>query len=251
MTKITPHHILERKLAGGKISALTAYDYPTAKLIDDCGIDIILVGDSLGMVVLGYKDTTQVTIEDMVHHLSAVARSSPRALIVADLPFGTYENGRDALHHARMLMSAGAEAVKLEGGTERKEAVEAIIAEKIPLMGHIGMLPQNVRNEGGYKIKGRTDAEKERLLKDARFLDKAGVFSMVMELIIPSVSEEVTQTVTCPTIGIGSGPNCDGQVLVIHDLIGAFPWFTPKFVQPKADVSGEILKAIRAWQQSF
>ena len=233
----------ERKRRGERITALTAYDYPTARLLDESGIDIILVGDSLGMVVLGYPDTTQVTLEEMLHHTSAVARGVKRALLVADLSIGTYETPAAAVETAQRLVEAGAQAVKLEGGLSRVTQIEAIVRAGIPLMAHIGMLPQSVREEGGYKVKGRTAAGAERLLADAQAVEKAGAFSVVLEIVAAETAKKITASIGIPTIGIGSGEHCDGQILVTHDLIGLYPWFTPKFVSPEAHVADEIRRA--------
>lgn len=237
----------EKKRRGERITSLTAYDYPTARLLDESGIDIILVGDSLGMVVLGYEDTTEVTLEVMVHHTRAVARAVKRALLVADLPIHSYDNPEQALASARALVAAGAQAVKLEGGASHVAQIEAIVRSGIPLMGHIGMLPQSVRVEGGYKLKGRTPAEAEVLLRDARAVQAAGAFSVVLEIVAAETARQISQAIEIPTIGIGSGEGCDGQILVTHDLIGLFPWFTPKFVRREADVAGEIRKATAAF----
>ena len=237
----------EMKRRGEKITALTAYDYPTARLLDESGIDIILVGDSLGMVVLGYEDTTEVTLAEMVHHTRAAARGVKRALLVGDLPIHTYEDAAQAVASARALVEAGAHAVKLEGGASHVPQIEAIIAAGIPVMGHIGMLPQSVREEGGYKVKGRTQAEAEALLRDAVAVEKAGVFAVVLEIVSPETARQITNALAIPTIGIGSGSHCDGQILVTHDLIGLFPWFTPKFVSPEARVADEIRRATQAF----
>ncbi len=237
----------EKKRRGERITALTAYDYPTARLLDESGIDLILVGDSLGMVVLGYEDTTQVTLPEMVHHTRAVARGVKRALLVGDLPIHTYNDPAQAVSSARALVEAGAHAVKLEGGASHVAQIEAIISAGIPVMGHIGMLPQSVREEGGYKVKGRTQAEAEALLRDARAIEKAGVFAVVLEIVSPEAAREITGALEIPTIGIGSGSHCDGQILVTHDLIGLFPWFTPKFVSPEARVADEIRKAVQVF----
>jgi 3-methyl-2-oxobutanoate hydroxymethyltransferase len=235
----------EKKRRGERITALTAYDYPTARLLDESGIDVILVGDSLGMVVLGYEDTTQVTLPEMVHHTRAVARGVKRALLVGDLPIHTYDDPAQAVSSARALVEAGAQAVKLEGGSSHIAQIEAIIASGIPVMGHIGMLPQSVREEGGYKVKGRTQAEAEVLLRDAVAVEKAGAFAVVLEIVSPEATRQITNALEIPTIGIGSGSHCDGQILVTHDLIGLFPWFTPKFVSPEARVADEIRKAVQ------
>lgn len=238
---------IEKKERGDRITALTAYDYPTARLLDEAGIDIILVGDSLGMVVLGDQDTTEVTLDAMLHHTRAVARAVQRALLVADMPIHTYDTPEQAVATARALTAAGAQAVKLEGGASHRAQIEAVVGATIPLMAHIGMLPQSVRQEGGYKLKGRTDAEAAALLSDARAVEAAGAFSLVLEIVAAETARQITNAVRIPTIGIGSGVSCDGQILVTHDLIGLFPWFTPKFVKPEADVAGEIRKAAAAF----
>ena len=237
----------ELKRRGEKITALTAYDYPTARLLDETGIEIILVGDSLGMVVLGYEDTTPVTLDEMLHHTRAVGRGAKRALLIADMPIHTYDTPEQALSTARKFLEAGAQGVKLEGGASHVAQIEAITSAGIPFMAHIGMLPQSVRAEGGYRIKGRTPAEAEALLADARAVEKAGAFSVVLEIVIAELAKQITQAIAIPTIGIGSGEHCDGQILVTHDLIGLFPWFTPKFVSPQARVAGEIRKAAQAF----
>jgi 3-methyl-2-oxobutanoate hydroxymethyltransferase len=237
----------EMKRRGEKITALTAYDYPMARLLDESGIDIILVGDSVGMVVLGYEDTTSVTLEEMLHHTRAVARAVKGALLVVDLPIHTYETPEQAVATAKQLVDAGAQAVKLEGGKSHVPQIGAIADAGIPLMAHIGMLPQSVREEGGYKLKGRTLVEAEALIRDARAVEKAGAFSVVLEIVAKETARQVTNAIGIPTIGIGSGEHCDGQILVTHDLIGLFPWFTPKFVSPEARVAEEIRKATRAF----
>ena len=239
----------DKKLRGERITALTAYDYPTARLLDESGIDVILVGDSLGMVVLGYEDTTQVTLDEMIHHTKAAARGVKQALLVADFPIDTYNNPAQAVATARALIAAGAQAVKLEGGVTHVPQIEAIINEGIPVMGHIGMLPQSVREEGGYKVKGRTQSEAEALIRDGQALEKVGVFSVVLEIVNPEAARQITEALSIPTIGIGSGEDCDGQILVTHDLIGLFPWFTPKFVSPEARVADEIRKAVQIFIQ--
>ena len=235
------------KKRGEKITALTAYDYPTGRLLDETGIDIVLVGDSLGMVVLGYQDTTRVTLDEMLHHTRAVARGVTRALLVADMPIHTYDTPQQAVATAKRLVDAGAHAVKLEGGVSHLAQIEAITQTGIPFMAHIGMLPQSVRHEGGYKVKGKTQLEAEALIADARAVEKAGAFSVVLEIVIADLARQITKAVDIPTIGIGSGEHCDGQILVTHDLIGFFPWFTPKFVSPEARVADEIRKATRAF----
>jgi 3-methyl-2-oxobutanoate hydroxymethyltransferase len=237
----------EMKKRGEKITALTAYDYPTARLLDESGIDIILVGDSLGMVVLGYEDTTQVTLEEMLHHTRAAARGVKTALVVGDMPIHTFETPEEAVATAKEFIEAGAQAVKLEGGATHVAHIEAITRAGIPYMGHIGMLPQRVREQGGYKVKGKTQSEAEALIADALAVEKAGAFSVVLEIVVPDIAKQITNAIGIPTIGIGSGEHCDGQILVTHDLIGLFPWFTPKFVSPEARVAEEIRHAARAF----
>src|SRR5437016_10498084 len=237
------------KSRGEKITALTAYDYPTGRLLDESGIDIILVGDSVGMVVLGYQDTTRVTLEEMLHHTRAAARGVKQAFLVADMPIHSYDTPTQAAETAKKFVEAGAQAVKLEGGVSHVAQIEAITQAGIPFMAHIGMLPQSVREEGGYKVKGRTRSEAEALIADAHAVEKAGAFSVVLEIVVPDIAKQITNAIGIPTIGIGSGEQCDGQILVTHDLIGFFPWFTPKFVTPEARVAEEVRKAARAFRE--
>ena len=246
MNKISPETIRSWK-GTRRISALTAYDFPTARLLDEAGIDLLLVGDSLGMTVLGYPDTTQVQIEDVVHHTRAVARGVSSALIVADLPIHSYESTDLAVQSSRRLIAAGAHAVKLEGGQAWAAQIRAITDAGIPFVGHIGMLPQHVLEEGGYRTKGRTAIERSFLLDEARVIQENGGFAVVLELIDPSAAAQITQSVSIATIGIGSGTACDGQILVFHDLVGYFPWFKPKHAKPEGNVAAEISKAARAY----
>jgi 3-methyl-2-oxobutanoate hydroxymethyltransferase len=250
-SKITVETIRAMKGRGEKIAALTAYDFPMTKLLDEASVPLLLVGDSLGMVVLGYPDTTHVTQAEMEHHVRAAARAKPDALLGADLPFKSYEAISSAVENAKRLVVAGAEFVKAEGGREILPQIAAIIAAGIPFCGHLGMLPQHVLEEGGYHIKGKKDAEHQKLLEDAQALAEAGAFAIVLELVTPPVAKEISQSILIPTIGIGSGPDCDGQILVTHDLVGAFPWFTPRFVKPKANCSGEIKSAVTAWKNEL
>jgi 3-methyl-2-oxobutanoate hydroxymethyltransferase len=231
-----------RKQRRERIAMLTAYDYPMARLLDESGIDLVLVGDSLGMVVLGYPDTTRVTLADILHHLRAVRRGVKRAAIIADLPIGTCETVEDAVTNSKLLVEAGASAVKLEGALVPQ--IRAIVQEGIPVMGHLGMLPQQVLLEGGYKVKGRTSEDADRLLREAKLVEEAGAFSVVLELVEAEAAQRISDGISIPTIGIGSGLGCDGQVLVTHDLIGIFPWFKPRFVRQKAQVAGEIQRAV-------
>ena len=247
VNKITPDIIRSWKVSGRKITALTAYDFPTAKLLDESDIDLILVGDSLGMTVLGYPDTTRVRMDDMVHHTGAVSRAVTSALIVADLPIHSYDRPDLAVENARRLIAAGADAVKLEGAHACSEQIRAITGVGIELIGHIGMLPQHVLEEGGYHRKGRTPEEREFLLKEAEVIEESGGFGLVLELVDPPTAASITRSISIPTIGIGSGYGCDGQILVFHDLVGYFPWFTPKHAKPEGDVAGEVRKAVRAY----
>ena len=246
--KITVAEIRAMKARGEKIAALTAYDYPMARLLDECGVPLLLVVDSVGMVVLGYPDTTHVTLAEMLHHTRAVARARTSALVGADLPFKSYETPESAVANARQLAAAGAEFVKAEGGREILPQVQAILAAGIPFCGHLGMLPQHVLEEGGYHIKGRQEAEHQALIADALALAAAGAFAIVLELVTPPVARELSAQVSVPTIGIGSGADCDGQILVTHDLTGSFPWFTPRFVKPRANCAAEIKTAVSEWK---
>jgi 3-methyl-2-oxobutanoate hydroxymethyltransferase len=249
--KNTPDQIRAMK-GRAPIAALTAYDYPMTRLLDECGVPILLVGDSLGMVVLGYPDTTHVTMAEMEHHVGAAARAKPSALLGGDLPYRSYETPEQAVANARRLLAAGADFVKAEGGREILPQVQAIIAAGIPFMGHIGMLPQHVVEEGGkYRIKGRDEAGRAKLLDDAAALAGAGAFAVVLELVTPPVAKEVTAGFPFATIGIGSGPDCDGQILVTPDLLGTFPWFTPKFVRQQLR-SAELMRgAVSQWMNSL
>ena len=247
MSKTTVEQIREMK-GKVRIPALTAYDFPSAKLLDEAGIPLILVGDSLGMVVLGYPDTTHVTMDEMLHHVRAVTRAKPSALVAADLPYRTYETEELALANAKRLIDAGADVVKAEGGHEIAKQISAITQAGIPFCGHLGMLPQHVIEEGGkYRVKGKSAEQQSALLADAQALVDAGAFAVVLELVTPPVAKEISENVPIPTIGIGSGPDCDGQILVTHDLVGAFPWFTPKFITPKIQTGRAIRDAVREW----
>ncbi len=232
------------KARAEKAAVLTAYDFPTARLLDESGIDVILVGDSLGMVVLGYPDTTLVTMDEMLHHTRAVARGVQRALLLADMPIASCDTPEDAVANARRLLEAGAHAVKLEGGASHVPQIRALTEAGIAAMAHIGMQPQRVRIEGGYRVKGKTPEEADSLLADAAAVEKAGAFGLLLELVKTDVAARITASIAIPTIGIGAGTHCDGQVLVLHDLIGLFPWFTPKFAKPQANVAEEIRHAV-------
>ncbi len=248
MERQTPESIRSSK-GRRPVAALTAYDHPTARLLDEAGVPMILVGDSLGMVVLGHPDTTHVTMDDMRHHLRAVVRANTRALVGCDLPFRSYEDPGQALANARLLASEGAGFVKAEGGREILPQAKAILADGIPFCGHLGMLPQHVLEEGGkYRVKGRDDEGRVRLVEDALALEEAGAFACVLELVAPPVAAEITRRCqSMVTIGIGSGPDCDGQILVTPDLVGGFPWFTPRFVKPRLRTGADIRDAVARW----
>jgi 3-methyl-2-oxobutanoate hydroxymethyltransferase len=247
--KVTAEAIRAMKGRGEKIAALTAYDFPMTRLLDEAGVPLILVGDSLGMVVLGYPDTTHVTMAEMEHHVRAAARAKPRALLAADLPCHSYDTVESAVANAQRLVAAGAEAVKAEGGAEILEQVRAIIGSGIPFLGHLGMLPQHVLEEGGYHVKGRNEPEHQRLLADADALATAGAFAVVLELVTPRVAKELTQRVPIPTIGIGAGPDCDGQILVTPDLLGMLPWYNLKHVKPKLNAAEQMRAVVKEWKQ--
>lgn len=245
--KVTTLTLRQKKARGEPISMLTAYDYPTALAMDQAGMDAILVGDSLGMVVLGYPNTLPVSMEEMLHHCRAVARGAKSALLIGDMPFMSYQvSVEEALRNAgRFLQQGSMDAVKLEGGRERLEAVRAIVGAGIPVMGHLGLTPQSVHQLGGFRPQGRTAVAAKRLLEDALLLEEAGCFSLVLESVPARLAELVTKRVHIPTIGIGAGLGCDGQVLVTHDLLGLFDRFTPKFVKKYADFHAEMKRAFR------
>lgn len=244
--KVTVPAIRAMKAQGRRIAMVTAYDYVTGRLVDEAGADIALVGDSVGMVMLGYETTLPVTMEEMLHHTRAARRGVKRALLVGDMPFGSYQGSvSEAVHNAaRFLKEAGADAVKVEGGRRIAETVRTMTLHGIPVMGHIGMTPQSVRQYGGFKVQGREEAERKELLEDAKALEEAGVFAIVLECIPASLAEEITASVSVPTIGIGAGPSCDGQVLVIHDLLGLSGDFKPRFVKRYAELGKLAREAI-------
>lgn len=235
--------VAQAKQTQNKLTMLTAYDYSTAKLIDEAGVNAILVGDSLGMVCLGYEDTLSVTMEDMIHHTAAVARGAKNALVVADMPFLSYQvSTAQAVENAGRLVKEGrAQAVKLEGGSEFAEQIAAITRASIPVMAHLGLTPQSVNAFGGFKVQGKTREAAQKLLDDARAVERAGAFAVVLECVPAPLAARVTQELSIPTIGIGAGAGCDGQVLVYQDMLGMFSDFTPKFVKQYASV-GELMK---------
>ena len=248
--KVTTLTLRRKKQRAETITMLTAYDYPTALAIDQAGIDSILVGDSLGMVVLGYSNTLPVTMEDMLHHCRAVARGAQNALLIGDMPFMSYQvSVQEAVRNAgRFLQEAGMDAVKLEGGRERLDAIRAIVSAGIPVMGHLGLTPQSVHQFGGFRPQGRDAQAARRLLEDALLLQEAGCFGLVLESVPARLAALISERLEIPTIGIGAGVGCDGQVLVTHDLLGLFDRFTPKFVKQYADLHGEMAKAFTAYK---
>lgn len=248
--KITIKDIIERK-GNGKVSMLTAYDASFARLLDAAGIDIVLVGDSLGMVLLGYESTVPVTMDEMIHHCRAARQGVERAILVGDMPFLSYQvDKREAIINAgRFMKEAGCDAVKLEGGADICETARAIVRAGIPVMGHIGLTPQTASQLGGYKVQGRDAGSAVKIFEDAKALEEAGVFSMVLECVPTQLAELITETVSIPTIGIGAGPHCDGQVLVTHDLLGMFEKFTPSFVKTFVNLAPQIKAAIAGYKE--
>jgi len=244
--RVTITDIKEMKQRKEKIPMLTAYDYVTAQMVDEAGVPLILVGDSLGMVMLGYESTIPVTMEEMIHHTKAVARGAKKALIIGDMPFMTYHVSiSDALHNAaKFIQEGGAQAVKLEGGEVVAEQVRRLVDCGIPVMGHIGVTPQSQHQLGGFKVRGKVLAEAKKLLSDARILEEAGAFAIVLECTPAPLSEMITQKLTIPTIGIGAGPDCDGQVQVISDMLGLYTDFVPKHAKQYARLAGEIKTAV-------
>ncbi len=247
--RVTVRTFLKKKRDGEKITMLTAYDYPTAKLLDQAGIDAILVGDSLGMVIQGNETTLPVTVEEMIYHVKAVRRGVTRAMVIADMPFLSYQVSRqDAIFNAGlMLKECGADAVKLEGGERIADLIEELVSIGIPVMGHIGLTPQSVNVFGGYRVQGRTDKEIERLKNDAKAIEEAGVFSIVLESVPVEVAKEITESISVPTIGIGAGPYTDGQVLVFHDYLGIFEDIKPRFVKRYRELGREIIEATKEY----
>ncbi len=243
--RITTAALRQMKTKGERIAMITAYDYPTARILDEAGAEILLIGDSLGNVVLGYENTLAVTVEDIIHHTKAVARGARRAMVVADMPFMSYQvSVAEALRNAgRFLQEAGAQAVKLEGGASVVDRVETMTGAGIPVIGHLGLTPQSVHQLGGYRVQGKTSAAAQKIIDDARCLEEAGAFSIVLECVPMELAAAVTQAISIPTIGIGAGAGCDGQVLVIHDLCGLTSGHTPKFVKVYADLGSAMSQA--------
>jgi len=248
--KITVPILMARKTVGPRIVCLTAYDFPTAKILDEAGVDLILVGDSLGMVVLGYETTVPVTMDEMIHHTKAVARAVRRALVVGDMPYFSFHLGLDETvrNASRFLKEAGAAAVKIEGATKKRlKLVEALVEAEIPVMGHVGLTPQSIHSLGRFRVRGVAAGEARGILEGARALENAGAFAVVLESVPMELAKKVTESVGIPTIGIGAGPACDGQVLVFHDLLGCSTGYLPKFVRKYADLHGTISRAVNEY----
>jgi 3-methyl-2-oxobutanoate hydroxymethyltransferase len=249
VSKVTTHVLQEMKLKGEKIAMLTAYDFSFAGILDSAGIDIILVGDSASNVMAGHDTTLPITLNDMIYHASSVMRAVERALVVVDLPFGTYQgNSKEALSSAiRIMKESGANAVKLEGGREIVESVDRILSAGIPVMGHLGLTPQSIHKFGTYVVRAKSDDEAAKLKEDARLLEKAGCFALVLEKIPAALAQEVTQSIRIPTIGIGAGPEVDGQVLVLHDMLGLNQDFSPRFLRRYHNLKAEVTGSVQAY----
>ncbi len=250
MPKTTIQDFMKKKAEGKKITMLTAYDYPFARIVDEAGIDAILVGDSLGMVVQGLENTLPVSMDEMIYHTKLVTRAVKNAMVVGDMPFMSYQAGvTDAVRNAgRFLKEAGAAAIKLEGGAEVAEQIRAMTRSDIPVMAHIGLTPQSIHRMGGYKVQGKTEEAADRLIEEARIVEDAGAFSLLLEAIPMGLAKRITAELSIPTIGIGAGPHCDGQVLVLHDVIGMFERFVPKFVKRYANLKESALNAVREYR---
>ncbi|MBI3809676.1 MAG: 3-methyl-2-oxobutanoate hydroxymethyltransferase [Nitrospirae bacterium] len=247
---MTVPDLQKRKVEGRKIVVVTAYDALFTRIAEEAGLDVLLVGDSLGVVVQGKKDTLSVTMEDMLYHTKLVAGAAQRSLVIADMPFLSYQvSVEEAVCNAGRLLQAGAAAVKLEGGAAVVDRVEAMTRFGIPVMGHLGMTPQSVHRYGGYKVQGKGAEQSEQLLADARALETAGAFALVLEAVPAKLAGTITQALSIPTIGIGAGPDCDGQVLVLYDLLGLFDQFMPKFVKPYAHLKADALQALRRYRE--
>ena len=247
--KVTTLTLKKFKKEGRKIVALTAYDFPTAKILDNCGIDMILVGDSLGMVVLGYQSTIPVTMEDMIHHTKAVSKAVNRAFVVADMPFMSYHISKEQAmtNAAKLIAEGGAHAVKLEGGEEIASIVKAIVDAGIPVVGHLGLTPQSVHQLGGYKVQGKEKEKAKKIFNDAKILEQAGICALVLESIPMELAKDITENIQVPTIGIGAGPYCDGQILVTHDMLGITQGHRPKFVKQYVNIEKIMIEGINAY----
>jgi 3-methyl-2-oxobutanoate hydroxymethyltransferase len=253
MSHFTIHDFLKKKKDDNKITMLTAYDYPFARIVDEAGIDVILVGDSLGMVVQGLENTLPVTMDEMIYHTKMVSRAVKNAMVIGDMPFMSYHTGiNDAVRNAgRFLKEAGASAVKIEGGAEITEHISAMTRSDIPVMAHIGLTPQSIHRMGGYKVQGKTEESAKRLIEEAHNVEDAGAFSLLLEAIPMDLAKTISQELSIPTIGIGAGPHCDGQVLVLHDVIGLFDRFVPKFIKQYANLKETALNAIKEYREDI
>ena len=251
MPKITIQDLLKKKAEKRKITMLTAYDYPFAKIVDEAGIDGIIVGDSVGMVVQGTENTLPVTMDEMIYHTKIVSRAVNNAMVIGDLPFMSYQASiEDAVRNAgRFLKEAGASAIKIEGGAEVAEHIRAMTRSDIPVMAHIGLTPQSIHRMGGYKVQGKTEESAKRLIEEAHIAENAGAFFLLLEAIPMGLAKRITEELSIPTIGIGAGPFCDGQVLVLHDVIGLFERFLPKFAKRYTNLKDEALNAIRVYKE--
>lgn len=248
--KFTLEDFRKKKFSGEKITMLTAYDYPMARLVDEAGIDTVLVGDSLGMVVLGYENTLPVTMDDMIHHSKAARRGIKYAYLIGDMPYKSYDDPAKAVKNAgRFVEEAGCDAVKLEGGRESLEAAEAIIKSGIPVLGHLGLTPQSIEKLGGYKVQGKTAEAAKIIIDDAKKLEDAGCFALVLECVPAAIAKIITNKLKIPTIGIGAGPDCDGQVLVTNDMVGLFDRFLPKFAKQYVKLWDKILEAVKLYKK--
>ncbi len=250
MTKITIPDLLKKKRDGKKLTMLTAYDYPFAQIVDEAGIDMILIGDSLGVVVQGNSNTLSVTMDEMLYHTRIVSRAVEHSLVIGDMPFMSFQPGiEEAVRNACRFLQAGASAVKLEGGEAVADRIRAVSRMDIPVMGHVGLTPQSYHRMGGYKVQGREQAAAERIMTDAKAIEEAGAFAIVLEGIPLKLGRKITQALTIPTIGIGAGPHCDGQVLVLHDLLGLFERFHPTFVKTYANLKSQALDAVKRYKE--
>ncbi|MFC2157266.1 3-methyl-2-oxobutanoate hydroxymethyltransferase [Acidobacteriota bacterium] len=247
---VTIPSLIEKKESGDRIVAITAYDYPIAKIVDEAGVDLILVGDSVGMVVLGYENTIPVTMDEMIHHTKAVSRGVNNALIVGDMPYFSFHLSEEEtiLNASRFVKETGAKAVKIEGASARRlKLIEALVEAEIPVMGHVGLTPQSINHLGQFKVSGKTTSAAKKILNDALNLEKAGVFSVVLECVPLELSKEITERLTVPTIGIGAGPHCDGQILVFHDLVGFLNGYLPKFVKRYIHLHETLVEAVGSY----
>lgn len=248
MQKVTIQGLIRKKTEGKRISALTAYDYPTAAIVDEAGIDIILVGDSLGVVVQGLENTLPVTMDEMLYHTRIVARAVKRAMVLGDMPYMSYQvSVGEAVRNAGRFLQVGAQGVKIEGGANVLPVIRELVNFDIPVMAHIGITPQSIHRYGGYKVQGRDEAAAQRLVDEAKMVEDAGAFSLVVEGVPVELARKITESISIPTIGIGGGPHCDGQILVIHDLLGLFDRFVPKFVKRYANLKETSVDAIRRY----